>query len=189
MWGHVGRVHTNNLKEAAKTKEFSEDVKSKYKDKFPEVQTARCKCKRHRAGCDCLSDSFIKGPRINHFCCLQQCNDPVEYAQRIRVLSKYHVRDIHAWEEDGSCNFHSVRTCSCKKCDEDEISCPGEPYQTKNPLKCDFHWLAYRIECERRAEEADSVIHPEMGRGHSNLCEASFTVLPVSFKKPEPLQV
>lgn len=71
-----------------------------------------------------------------------------------------------------------VSTCSCKKCEEDEIHCPGEPYQTKNPLKCDFHWLSYRIKCERRAEEAASVIHPEMGRGHSNLCEANFTVLP-----------
>ena len=123
--GHVGRAHANNLKEAAKKKEFSEDVKSKYKEKFPEVQTAKCKCKRHRAGCGCLSDSFIKGARINHFCCLQQCNDPVEYAQRIRVLTKYHVRDIHTWEEDGSCDFHPVRTCSCKKCDEDEIHCLG----------------------------------------------------------------
>ena len=93
------------------------------------------------------------------------------------MLAKYHVRDIHTWEEDGSCDFHPVRTCSCRKCDEDEIHCPGEPYYTKNPLKCDFHWLSYRIECDRRAEEAASVIHPEMGRGHSNLCEARFTVL------------
>ena len=42
--GHVGRAHTNNLKEAAKRKEFSDEVKSKYKEKFPEVQTAKCKC-------------------------------------------------------------------------------------------------------------------------------------------------
>ena len=41
----MGRVHTNNLKEAAKSEEFSDDVKSKYKEKFPEVQTAKCKCK------------------------------------------------------------------------------------------------------------------------------------------------
>ena len=73
----MGRAHANNLKEAAKKKEFSEDVKSKYKEKFPEVQTAKGKCKQHRAGCGYLSDSFIKGARINHVCCLQQCNDPV----------------------------------------------------------------------------------------------------------------
>ena len=115
---------------------------------------------------------------INHFCCLQQCTNPDDYAQRVRVLSKYHVRDIHDWDEGGSCNFHPARTCRCKKCEEDQVECTGEPYKTKTPLKCDFHWLVYRIEGERRADEADSVIHPEMGRGNSNLCEASFTVLP-----------
>ena len=48
-----------------------------------------------RAGCGCLSDSFIKGAGINHFCCMQHCKDPVECAKRIRVLSKNHVRDVH----------------------------------------------------------------------------------------------
>lgn len=121
---------------------------------------------------------------------MQQCTNPDDYAQRVRVLSKYHLRDIHNWDEDGSCNFHPARTCSCKKCEEDQIKCTGEPYKTETPLKCDFHWLAYRIECERRADKADSVIHPEMGRGHSNFCEASFTGLPqFGSKKPKPLQV
>ena len=64
---------------------------------------------------------------------------------------------------------------------EDEIKCTGEPYKTRLPLKCAFHWLAYRIEC-KRAQEADSVIHPQMGRGHSNLCEASIKVLLKTFK-------
>lgn len=34
------------------------------------------------------------------------------------------------------------------------------------------------VECEKRAEDSKEVIHPELGRGHSNLCEAYFTVLP-----------
>ena len=45
-------------------------------------------------------------------------------------------------------------------------------------LKCEFHQLAYETECELRANDAESVIHPELGRGHLNLCEAHFTVLP-----------
>ena len=45
------------------------------------------------------------------------------------MLAKYHVHDIHTWEEDGLCDFHPVKTYSCKKCDEDEIHCPGELYQ------------------------------------------------------------
>ena len=65
---------------------------------------------------------------------------------------------------------------------EDEIKCNGEPYKTKIPLKSTFHWLAYRIECKRRAQEADSVIQPQMGRGHSNLCEANIKVLLKTYK-------
>ena len=64
--GHVGRAHTNCLKGAAKRKEFSVDIKNKYKDAFPQVLTAKCHCKRHKAGSGCLSDSFIKGARINN---------------------------------------------------------------------------------------------------------------------------
>ena len=41
----MGRVRTNNLKEAGKSEELSDDIKSKYKEKFPEVQTAKYKCK------------------------------------------------------------------------------------------------------------------------------------------------
>lgn len=37
--GHVGRVHYNQLKEWAKKKELSSDMKRKYKDNFPKVIT------------------------------------------------------------------------------------------------------------------------------------------------------
>ena len=67
--GHVGRAHTNNLKEDANRKEFSEDVKTSQSTMY--------------------------------------------------------------WEEDGLCNFLPEKTCSCKECDEEKTSCPGEPYQTK----------------------------------------------------------
>ena len=154
-------------------------MKSKYKAKFPEIEIAKCKCKRHRAGCGCISDSFIKGARINHFCCLQQCTNPViMLSVSGSSRSTMFGTSITGTKACGSCNFHPARTSSCKKCEEDQIKCTGQPYETKTPVKCDFHWLVYRIECERRADEDDSVIHPEMGRGHSNLCEASFTVLP-----------
>ena len=89
---------------AAKKKAFSTDIKSKYKGKFPQVLKAKCSCERHKADCGCLSESFIKGACINHFCCLQQCKDPNEYVQRLRNLSQYHVHDIHEWE-DGACDF------------------------------------------------------------------------------------
>ena len=38
--------------------------------------------------------------------------------------------------------------------------------------------MAYKLECEARASKASSVIHDQLGKGHSNLCEAAFSVLP-----------
>lgn len=129
--GRVGRAHTNNLKEAAKKKEFSATTISQFKEKFLQIETAKCKCKRHKAGCGCLSDAFIKGARINHFCCLQQCTNPDEYQSRMRYLAQYHVRDIHKWENGGECDFHPTKNCTCKGCDHDqELKCAGTPYHT-----------------------------------------------------------
>ena len=185
--GHVGRAHTNNLKEAAKLKQFSETVKQRHREQFPDVDTAKCQCKRHSQTCGCLSEQFIKGARINHFCCLQQCNSPAEYARRMRALGEFHSKDIHKWKE-GECGFHDLIVCSCGHCEEDgELQCEGKQYSTKHKLTCSYHHLAYRIECERRAEDASAIIHPEMGRGHSNLCEANFTVLPEFRAKDQSL--
>lgn len=40
--GHVGRAHTNNLRESSK-KEFTDDIKRMYKEKFPSIETVKCK--------------------------------------------------------------------------------------------------------------------------------------------------
>ena len=97
---------------------------------------------------------------------------------------------VHEWDdgEVHTCGFHQNTVCSCNNCgEEEELQCKRKPYKTKIPLTCDYHWLAYRIECERRAEDAANVIHPTMGRGHSNLCEAHFTVLPDFRSKDQSL--
>lgn len=186
--GHVGRAHHNNLKEAAKKTQFSANVIRDYQELFPSVTTAKCKCDRHKSGCGCLGDNFLTNARVNHFCCLQQCNEAEEYARRMRALGKYHCRDIHEWGDGETCGFHPNVVCSCGNCDEDEdLQCSGKPYKTKNPLTCEYHQLAYQIECERRASDAANVIHSVMGRGHSNLCEAHFTVLPDFCSKDQSL--
>lgn len=108
-------------------------------------------------------------------------------AQRMRALGEFHSKDIHKWEE-GECGFHDLIVCSCGHCEEDgELQCEGKQYSTKHKLTCSDHHLAYRTECERRAEDASAVIHPEMERGHSNLCEANFTVLPEFRAKDQSL--
>ena len=45
-------------------------------------------------------------------------------------------------------------------------------------LSCPLHALAYQIECSHRANQASEIIDPELGRGHSNACEVTFTVFP-----------
>ena len=96
----------NSLKDPAKKKEYSEDLKQRNKEKFPLIESAKCKCvRRHKSGCGCLSDAFIKGARINYFCVLQQCKDSNQYVKRMSELSQYHCRDIHQWK-GGSCDFH-----------------------------------------------------------------------------------
>ncbi|XP_015772535.1 PREDICTED: uncharacterized protein LOC107350811 [Acropora digitifera] len=57
------------------------------------------------------------------------------------------------------------------------MKCQGQPYRSAHPLTCEFHALAYEIECAERAKKADEVIHPDMAKGHSNLPEATFSVL------------
>ena len=95
-----------------------------------------------------------------------------EFAQRLRNL--YH----HALDEHGECDFHSETVCSCGKCeDRNAPQCAGKQYHTRNKLTCPFHQLAYKIEIERRAGMADSLVHPDLKRGHSNWLEASHNIL------------
>ena len=41
----------------------------------------------------------------------------------------------------------------------------------------------YEIECCMRSDLAKEIVDPELGRGHSNLCEATFSVLPKFWAK------
>ena len=106
---------------------------------------------------------------------MQAENDPEAFATGMKNLGKYHSKDIHRWE-GGECIFHEAKKCTCKKC-VDEIVCEGKEYHTRNPLTCPMHALAFEIECERRARQAHDLIHPELGRGNTNIVEASHHVL------------
>ena len=105
----------------------------------------------------------------------------------MRELSKYHSRDMHEWE-DGKCDFHSLMICSCGNCEQDTLTCEGKEYHTSHVLTCPLHSLAYEIECNHRAEHAEEIIDPELGKGHSNACEATFSVFPKFRPKDVGLQ-
>ena len=186
--GHIARAHTKQLTEIARQKSFSVANQDTYKKRFPAVTTVKCHCpKRHSKKCGCFSKAFIRAARTNFFYCLLQAGtDPKAFESSLNVLGTYHACDIHSWD-GGQCHFHSLKNCSCGQC-EDEITCEGEDYHTKNPLSCPFHKLAYQIECDNRASQASQIIHTELGHGHSNYPEASHNVLTRFRSKDKYLQ-
>ena len=187
--GHVGRAHEKALKQLKAKKEFDSGYISRHKDSFPEVESVVCTCKgrKHSTSCGCFSDVFIQSAQRNLFCAISQCeNNSAAFATRMRELGRYHSRDIHQWE-GGECDFHAHVLCSCGNC-EDSLSCDGKPYHTSHVLSCPLHALAYEIECSHRANHAEEIIDPELGKGHSNACEATFTVFPKFRPKDVALQ-
>ena len=178
--GHVGRAHAKALKDLKPKKEFDTGYIAKHKEEFPDVEKVVCCCKgkRHSAKCGCLSDAFIESARRNLFCAITQCgNNATTFDERMRDLGRYHARGIHKWD-GGQCDFHPLLVCSCGKCEKDDMKCPGKEDQSAHVLTCPLHALAYEIECNHRADHAREIIDPELGRGHSNACEATFTVFP-----------
>ena len=93
--------------------------------------------------------------------------DADKFARTMRCLGEHHARNEHEWE-GGHCEFYPLKHCSCAKCSGDEIKCTGKPYKVKNRLYYPFHSLAYQIEGEKRASQSDVLVHPILGRGHTN---------------------
>ena len=54
---------------------------------------------------------------------------------------------------------------------------PKKPYHLSHVLKCEFHVLWYETECSARATDAEKVIDPRLGKSHSNMPKATFSVL------------
>ena len=49
-------------------------------------------------------------------------------------------------------------------------------------MTCEYHALAYEIECHSRSKQAEQVIHTELGRGHTNQLESANSAL-IRFRK------
>ena len=119
----MGRSHSSNLKEHKKKKVLDPGFISLHKGTFPQVASVKCMCagRAHSKKCGCMSDDFLAAAKRNHFSALKQSGqDPNEYARRMRVLGKYHSRDVHRWTneegEEEECGFHPDVVCSCGSC-------------------------------------------------------------------------
>ena len=175
--GHYSRAHYNQLKKLKQKKRFGLVEQSKYKDKYPDVLHLTCKCTvYHKQGCGCFTDPFITLARRRLFCALVDAEtDPNAMRARLEMLA-HHACDEHEWE-GGKCDFHPLILCSCGNCTNETLKCDGRRYETMNKLKCEFHKLAYKIELHNRSKQADQVIAPELGRGHTNQLESANSAL------------
>lgn len=131
--GHVGRSHANNLKDYKSKKSVDQSfIASKLND-YPQPKTAKCECagkRAHSKNCGCMSGAFLARAKSNHFSALRQCgNTPNEYTKHMRILGKYHFRDIHQWTEaDGKsdkCPWHPQCVCSCGESDKETGTTAG----------------------------------------------------------------
>lgn len=175
--GHAGKSHLKQLEVWAKKKSFSKAMKTQYAKQFPQVMHAECHCKeRHAPGCGCLSVAFREKSRNYFSLILSLSQTAEEFSRKVRDLAR-HACDVHEWD-GGKCDFHALRVCSCGKCtDAEQLECEGKEYHTRQKLSCPFHSLAYEIECNHRAKMAGDLVHPLLKRGHSNLPEASHSVI------------
>ena len=128
--GHAGRAHKKQLEVRSKQKAFTTALIKRYENLFPEVHTVTCHCPvNHKAGCGCLSKSFIGKAHTDFTSILMECQSQEEFARRLTALPKY-ARDEHECD-GGRCDFHPQRVCTCKECDnKGEMQCTGKPYQT-----------------------------------------------------------
>ena len=156
--GHVGRAHWKKIQEIQSKGSFSSAFIALHKKQFPKIASVKCCCAgrkhtfvstRNKPACGCVGPGFIQGAKRNHYCALVHAgNDPEKYREAMLPLGKYHCRNIRQWE-GGSCSFHPLFKCSCKKYVVDvsgfypDRTCSGEPYHSVNVLKCEFHALAY----------------------------------------------
>ena len=124
-----------------------------------------------------MSIDFIRKAGCNFANCLSNAGKDVKrFSESLINLAKYHACGIHQWK-DGQCDFDPLKYCTCGNCNSDDIKCNSRPYQSKHILSCQFHSIAYEVECHKRASKAESLIHPLLGKGNTNQVEASHNVL------------
>ena len=58
----------------------------------------------------------------------------------------------------------------------EELKFPGEPCNSANVLKCEFHILACESRCNQRANEAERVIDPALGKSHTKRGNTQYTM-------------
>jgi hypothetical protein len=181
--GHESKNHRKHLESFKNKKSFTSDELKQVHMFIPELADealeAHCMCSLyHKANCGCFTDDFIRKAGANLFHLMKKAGTSSSlFATWLRNLALYHSQNIHKWD-GGKCGFHAQTVCSCGGCDKDtEHGCEGKPYQTSCVLTCPYHKLVYILECYKIASKTDMLIHPILGKVHTNQVESSHSVL------------
>ncbi len=114
---HAGRAHKKILEVRQKILKCSKQMLAKYGANYPALCELSCKCKgNHSTTCGCLSAAFISKAHTNFTSILMEAQSQEEFVKHVEALPK-HARDVHEWE-GGRCDFHPLRVCTCRKCEE-----------------------------------------------------------------------
>ena len=177
--GHVAKNFQQQLQRAQKCKSVAPSMQKQFEKRSIETKHKNCCCTRnHKQACGCLTPAFVKKARINfHSSLVNAGTSPEAFSRIMKDVGSYHCCDVHEWENGGHCSFHKLRLCTCEKCGDGEVLCEGKPYHTKVPLTCGYHQLEFELECHKRADMAEALIHPVLGKGHTNLPESSHSIL------------
>ena len=181
--GHFNRSFGKSLDKIKKLKGFSTNTENGEKG----LGSLKCHCTKHSyKTCGCLSDEFITQSKKSLMQLLINAGtNHQKFANDLEILGKYHSRDIH-----DQCTFHDKVVCSCGKCKGGlNLSCGGKLYHSKYVLHCPFHAQAFEMECLDRARQSKNLIHPRLGKVHTNHLELSHRVFikfrskDIAFKK------
>ena len=91
--GHAACAHGNMLKKLMNKRSFTAKEIENLKDKYPAVLRLKCRCpKKHRSGCGCMTEMFVKVARKNFSRALHDAGtDPETFKKRVLKIQEGHV--------------------------------------------------------------------------------------------------
>ena len=119
---HFAKNHKKRLIELKGMKTFDDKMINRYEVSSEQIKI-KCHCeKRHRKGCGCFDDDFVRKAAA----CFKQSlssagMDSRAFADNLMNVATKHYRGIHEWD-GGHCDFHRLMVCSCGSCSDPDNS-------------------------------------------------------------------
>ena len=177
--GHAGRSHLNTLKTYSGWRPAASDrfIQLHIK-KHLSIMNARCHCRTRKKDCSCLTEKFNGKISVTYLILKLQRGLPKECAHChimhvMSISGKLCLRMALPLRNFAQFTHKAYALAVIVVINHQSTVKVSKPYTAKTKLLCPLHCILYEIECEHRASQASSLIHPVMGRRHSNLVEST----------------